>query len=290
MATVYVGNLAWTTDSDGLGDYFKGKGFGVSTAEVMYFRDGTRSKGWGLVTFKEDSEAAQAISELNNADLDGRSIIVRLDRGATPKMDNGSSKVSDSKQEEEEASSLKLYVGNLSWETTDETLESAFSASGTVASAEVMKRNDGRSRGWGLVEMESEEDANAALEKLNGAVIDERTVRVEFAKPRGAAAPARRQRKPRRVREEKRDLEPAGPSNSLYVGNLPWSFGDDDLSSLFKGMSVSSSKIQMGFDGRSRGYGIVSFGSVDEASRAIDFVNGHECEGRTVSVRFDRGN
>ena len=74
------------------------------------------------------------------------------------------------------------------------------------------------------------------------------------------------------------------------LSQLPWSFGDDDLSSLFKGMSVSSSKIQMGFDGRSRGYGIVSFGSVDEASRAIDFVNGHECEGRTVSVRFDRGN
>jgi len=287
MATVYVGNLDWSTNSDGLSDYFKGKGYGVSDAEVMYFRDGTRSKGWGLVTLANESDAARAISELNNADLDGRSIIVRQDRGATPKTD-GSSKVADTKQEDAVLSTTKLYVGNLSWETTDNTLETVFSSSGSVDSAEVMKRNDGRSRGWGVVEMSSEEDAQNAIQKMNGAVIDERTVRVEYAKARGAAPAARRQRKPRRAREEK--SAPVAASNALYVGNLPWSFGDDDLSALFKGMAVSSAKIQMGFDGRSRGYGIVSFGSVEEASRAIDIVNGSDCEGRTVSVRFDRGN
>lgn len=79
----------------------------------------------------------------------------------------------------------KLYVGNLSYQTTSEVLESHFSPHGTVQSAQVvMDRETGRSKGFGFVEMSSPDEANAAIDALNGVEIDGRTIKVNEAKPR----------------------------------------------------------------------------------------------------------
>jgi len=284
MATVYVGNLSWSTDNDSLGSLFKG--LSVTSAEVQRFRDGTRSKGWGLVNFAQAEDAQKAIENYNNVDLDGRTIIVRMDRGATPKTDLGGGASKMDSKDGEEVSSTTLYIGNISWDTTSDDLRSAFSKAGKVIRAEVMTRNDGRSRGWGIVEMSNESECKNAIDTLNGSDVDNRTIRVEFQKPRGAVSSTRA---PRRRRPRDENVEDAAPSNSLFVGNLPWSCTDDDLKDLFSGYSVTDAKIQVGFDGRSRGYGIVSFTSTEDAQKAISAVNGSDCDGRTVNVRFDRG-
>ena len=79
----------------------------------------------------------------------------------------------------------RLYIGNLSYSTTDEGLNTAFAEHGEVVSASVvMDRDTGRSRGFGFVEMASDEGADAAIEGLNGVEIDGRELRVEKAKPR----------------------------------------------------------------------------------------------------------
>ena len=76
----------------------------------------------------------------------------------------------------------KLYVGNLSYNTTDDSLRSYFSAFGTVDSAKVVvNRDDGRSKGFGFVEMENDEDANAAIEGADGKEFDGRRIRVNEA-------------------------------------------------------------------------------------------------------------
>jgi len=81
--------------------------------------------------------------------------------------------------------SSKLYVGNLSFDTTTEDLEKMFAESGSVQSASIIEdRDTGRSRGFAFVEMSSEEEAQAAITALNGKEIDGRALLVNEAKPR----------------------------------------------------------------------------------------------------------
>ena len=79
---------------------------------------------------------------------------------------------------------MKIYVGNLPWSMTDEALEEEFAQFGNVHSANVvMDRDSGRSRGFGFVEMGSE-DAQTAIEELNNKEIGGRRLRVSQAKER----------------------------------------------------------------------------------------------------------
>ncbi len=79
----------------------------------------------------------------------------------------------------------KLYVGNLSYDISSSDLEALLAAHGTVLSAEVISdRATGRSKGFGFVEMESEDEANAAIEALNGQQSGGRALTVNEAKPR----------------------------------------------------------------------------------------------------------
>lgn len=78
----------------------------------------------------------------------------------------------------------KLYVGNLSYSTNDESLRAAFASFGTVESAKViMDRETGRSKGFGFIEMSSDEEATAAISGLDGQVVDGRNLRVSEARP-----------------------------------------------------------------------------------------------------------
>ena len=79
----------------------------------------------------------------------------------------------------------KLYVGNLTYETTASDLEVLFGQFGTVQSAQVIAdRDTGRSKGFGFVEMGSDQEAQAAIAALNGKEVDGRTLTVNEAKPR----------------------------------------------------------------------------------------------------------
>lgn len=79
----------------------------------------------------------------------------------------------------------KLYVGNLSFNTTDEQLAQVFGEFGQVARASVVTdRETGRSRGFAFVEMATSEEANAAMEGLNGQMVEGRTLTVNIARPR----------------------------------------------------------------------------------------------------------
>src|SRR5215831_258618 len=79
----------------------------------------------------------------------------------------------------------KLYVGNLEYGVTDSDLERMFAAHGTVQSAQViMDRATGRSKGFGFVEMGSDQEAQAAIAALSGKQVDGRTLTVNEARPK----------------------------------------------------------------------------------------------------------
>jgi RNA recognition motif-containing protein len=78
----------------------------------------------------------------------------------------------------------KLYVGNLPYSATDQSLNEAFASHGSVTSARIiMDRDTGRSKGFGFVEMAEESDAQNAIQKLNGTDMDGRALNVSEAKP-----------------------------------------------------------------------------------------------------------
>ncbi|MBI5079317.1 RNA-binding protein [Candidatus Wolfebacteria bacterium] len=84
----------------------------------------------------------------------------------------------------------KLYVGGLSYSTVDGTLKEVFSQAGTVESATVIiDKMSGRSKGFGFVEMSTEEEAQKAIEMFNGKELDGRTVTVNEARPMEPRAP-----------------------------------------------------------------------------------------------------
>ena len=81
--------------------------------------------------------------------------------------------------------STKLYVGNLAFQTTSDELQELFAQAGTVQSASVVEdRDTGRSRGFGFVEMSSNEEAAAAIDQFNGKELSGRALKVNEAKPR----------------------------------------------------------------------------------------------------------
>lgn len=81
--------------------------------------------------------------------------------------------------------STKLFVGSLPWSASDEDLQTAFAAHGNVLSAKVVTdKETRRSRGFGFVEFETESEANAAIQALNGSELKGRNIIVSEAKPK----------------------------------------------------------------------------------------------------------
>jgi cold-inducible RNA-binding protein len=87
---------------------------------------------------------------------------------------------------------MKLYVGNLSFSTTEEALQNEFSAHGQVDEVAVISdRETGRPRGFAFVTMSNDGEARAAIESLNGTELDGRTITVNEAKPKAAGGGGR---------------------------------------------------------------------------------------------------
>lgn len=86
----------------------------------------------------------------------------------------------------------RLYVGGLSWNTTDDSLGAAFAQAGNVVSAKVIvDKFSGRSKGFGFVEMSSDEEAQNAIEMWNNKELDGRTIMVNEARPMEDRPPRR---------------------------------------------------------------------------------------------------
>lgn len=110
----------------------------------------------------------------------------------------------------------KLYVGNLSYQTTDDSLMAAFSQAGNVVSAVVIKdKFSGRSKGFGFVETDSEETMQAMIEMWNEKDLDGRQIRVNEARPMEERPP-------------RRDNYSRGPRNTGFGGGNQGGYGGGD--------------------------------------------------------------
>lgn len=104
---------------------------------------------------------------------------------------------------------MKLFVGNLSFETTDEDLKAAFASAGSCVSASVIKdRLTGKSRGFGFIEMSSDDEAKRAIAELNGRDLKGRAISVNEARERSESRGPRLPGGPRSFGD---NAPPAGP-------------------------------------------------------------------------------
>jgi RNA recognition motif-containing protein len=81
--------------------------------------------------------------------------------------------------------SKQIYAGNLSYQMSDDTLRDLFQQHGEVASVKIIRYPDsGKSKGFGFIEMANDDEADAAIQKLNGTEVDGRSIRVNVARPK----------------------------------------------------------------------------------------------------------
>jgi RNA recognition motif-containing protein len=179
-----------------------------------------------------------------------------------------------------------VYVGNLSFDTSFERVCSFIQEMGIFGTVDLKLRDNGSSMGWALVQCASADEAASAVPLLNGVELDGRALRANIDRGRGGDGGGTGFQSARSGGFGQ-DYSGTPSTNSLYVGNLSWAVDDAGLQQLFADYGAISANVQVGFDGRSRGYGIVRFTTTEEASAAIDDFNGFEHEGRQLSARFD---
>jgi RNA recognition motif-containing protein len=175
---LYVGNLAFGVAWYDLKDFFKACGT-VVRADILMGAD-NRSKGCGIVEFSLPEEAQLAITTLNDTELKGRTIFVREDRELATPAPPRSGYSSTAGGGDVPASTLgtRVFVGNLAWDVGWPQLKDHFKSAGVVAHADVPTDDDGRSRGYGIVEYKQAKDALYAIHTLNGTTLGGRAIKL----------------------------------------------------------------------------------------------------------------
>ncbi|KAF1322705.1 Rna-binding protein, partial [Globisporangium splendens] len=314
MRRVYVGNLSWGVTWQMLKDHMRSVG---NVEHVDILESNGRSKGCAIVTFAHQTFAQLAVMKLNDTELDGRKIFVRMDREEQFVPQARPSK------------GCRVYVGNLSWNVKWQDLKDHMKQAGVVVHADVLEEAGGRSKGCGLVEYGSPEEAQHAIRTLNDSQLDGRMIFVrEDREPEGGSIsmiakrtmmsrgggmgggrfghggppmypppPHMHQYPPPHVHQLQEYMHPVPPQypmgggdgRQLYIGNLPWETNWQSLKDLFRTVGdVERSEIAEFPDGKSRGFGIIRFYNPQDAWLAIDRFNGAEINGRVIEVRLDR--
>ncbi|XP_039134103.1 31 kDa ribonucleoprotein, chloroplastic [Dioscorea cayenensis subsp. rotundata] len=166
---LYFGNLPYNCDSAQLAGIIQ-QFADPEMVEVLYDRDTGKSRGFAFVTMSciEDCEAV--IENLDRSQFGGRTMRVNFADRPQPK---------EPLYPETE---FKLFVGNLSWSVTAESLSGVFQEYGNVIGARILYDGDtGRSRGYGFVCYSTKEEMDAAIEQLNGVELEGRAMRVSVA-------------------------------------------------------------------------------------------------------------
>jgi RNA recognition motif-containing protein len=204
----------------------------------------------------------------------------------------------------------KLFVAGLSDAATEETLRGAFADAG-FSNVEVSLPRDratGRARGFGFVTLETKDQAEHALEQLNGIIVDGRAISVRVfrsdrtrpARPGGerpfeprGGAPSGRGFEPRGA--DSRGPRPGGrPGNddsTVYVGNLPFDALEPDVTAFFNEQGFDTVRrvhLPTDPDGRRRGFGFVTLEDEAAAKRAAESLDGTSFRGRQLGVNLAR--
>ena len=166
---LFVGNISFDTTEDEVVQTVQA--YGAVETDLKTGTDG-RSRGFAVVTFGSEDDAAAALANLQGYNLNGRELRVKYDGAGNGAKGPRAPRVFDPSQ----SSGCSVFVGNLSWDTTTEALQQAFSGFNFDSAQVVYGRRGERSRGYGTVMFFSPEEANAAIGQMDGVELDGRNI------------------------------------------------------------------------------------------------------------------
>ncbi|CAN0069811.1 unnamed protein product [Ascophyllum nodosum] len=270
---VFVSNLAYECDWRSLKDHMRNAG-NVLHADVFVGSDG-RSRGLGTVEFSQPYEARNAIGQLTDSDLMGRPILVR------EYVADGNGNSGSFGRGVGGGAGARVFVGNLAWGVQWQDLKDYMRQAGNVKYVDLFQEAGGRSKGCAVVEYETPQEAHAAIRNLHDTELKGRTMFIREDREEGSAAS--------KSMGPMGSRHPGTEDRQVYVGNLSWESGWQDLKDHFRQVgSVQFVEIPEDVQGRSKGYATVRFASEQGAHRAIDELNDTELGGRRIYVREDQ--
>jgi len=256
MASLYVGDLAKDVTEAMLFEKFSSAG-PVLSIRVCRDMISRMSLGYAYVNFQQPADAERALDTMNFDVLKGKPIRIMWSQ--------------------RDPSLRRSGVGNVFIKNLDKTIDNkamydTFSAFGNILSCKVAQdMSNGESKGYGFVHFETEEAALNAIQKVNGMLLNGKKVYVGRFVPR---------------KDREMELgEKARKFTNVYVKNINDEYDEAKLNEMFQKFGkISSVKVMKSEDGKSKGFGFVSFESPEEAMIACDELNGQDLDGKTVFV------
>uniref|UniRef100_A0A8C9XW11 Polyadenylate-binding protein n=1 Tax=Sander lucioperca TaxID=283035 RepID=A0A8C9XW11_SANLU len=255
VGNIFIKNLDKSIDNKALYDTFSAFG-NILSCKVVCDENG--SKGYGFVHFETHEAAERAIEKMNGMLLNDRKVFV--------------GRFKSRKEREAELGArarefTNVYIKNFGDDMDDEKLKDMF---GPALSIRVMTDESGKSKGFGFVSFERHEDAQKAVDEMNGKEFNGRQVYVGRAQKKGE----RQNELKRKFEQMKQDRMTRYQGVNLYVKNLDDGLDDERLRKEFSPFgTITSAKVMME-GGRSKGFGFVCFSSPEEATKAVTEMNG----------------
>ncbi|EFP74670.1 hypothetical protein PGTUg99_020689 [Puccinia graminis f. sp. tritici] len=288
---VFIGNLSFATKDDQLREMF-GKHGEISDVQIIH--RGTRSLGYGFVTFTTCEEAEKAVAATDKNEIDGRAINVEIAKpapgtpgGAVPRAAARAAKASKARQTNGDAKGTD--------EDQDNSADAPSARRTKSGTGRTRNRRQGRARRpAGEAKPETNGDDHGAVTDASAnnegdTSSKPRSKRTRTRRPKGESSSGepRGERRPRRVKGT-----PEGPPSQtlLFVANLPFSVTDEKLKELFSGYKVASAHVvcrRYGTTvGRSKGFGFVDFEDQENQLKALEEVQAKEIDGRALSLKI----
>ncbi|XP_044206931.1 embryonic polyadenylate-binding protein-like isoform X1 [Thunnus albacares] len=287
VGNIFIKNMDESIDNKALYDTFSAFGNILSCKVVC---DDKGSKGYGFVHFETQEAANRAIDTMNGMLLNDRKVREKGKQLASgivnPKAHIlgtncqytlfsfvGHFKSRKEREVEFGTKAMKftnVYIKNFGEDYTDDKLKEVFSTFGRTLSVRVMKDDKGRSRGFGFVNYANHEDAQKAVDEMNGKEINGKIIYVGRAQKRLE----RQGELKRKFDQIKQDRIQRYQGVNLYVKNLDDSIDDDRLRKEFSPYGTITSAKVMTDGSQSKGFGFVCFSSPEEATKAVTEMNG----------------
>uniref|UniRef100_A0A672H4Z6 Polyadenylate-binding protein n=1 Tax=Salarias fasciatus TaxID=181472 RepID=A0A672H4Z6_SALFA len=265
VGNIFIKNLDKSIDNKALYDTFSAFG-NILSCKVVCDENG--SKGYGFVHFETHEAAERAIEKMNGMLLNDRKVFV--------------GRFKSRKEREAELGArarefTNVYIKNFGEDMDDEKLKELFGKYGPALSIRVMTDESGKSKGFGFVSFERHEDAQKAVDDMNGKELNGRQVYVGRAQKKGE----RQNELKRKFEQMKQDRMTRYQGVNLYVKNLDDGLDDERLRKEFSPFgTITSAKVIATLrrttlnGGRSKGFGFVCFSSPEEATKAVTEMNG----------------
>jgi len=267
VGNIFIKNLDKSIDNKILYDTFSTFG-NILSCKISTDENGN-SKGFGFVHYETHEAAEEAIAKTNGKLLNGKKAYVGL---FLPKKD---------RIKDQAPKWTNIYVKNLPKSVSDEKFRELFGKFGTITSAVIMKDEQGASKGFGFLNYDIHEQAQAAIDEMNGKEIDGQQLYVGRAQKK-----SERERELKDMFEKlKRERMSKYQGVNLYVKNLEETIDDARLRQEFAHVgTITSAKVMRDDKGVSKGFGFVCFATPDEATKAVTEMNGKMIMNKPIYV------